>query len=204
MKIDKNNVLDYFIRNYYPTIANKIEKQQNVYGLSKIHSHRHISRCIIYSNWYCNFLGINEPKERLKLYLAIAFHDLGRQGELEDVWENQSYEMYVDFILNNLKADKKIFEKNNEMLIPLYPSKLNDIIHDVDCLDIMRSGTGRGGIMGFDKNYLNLFKEEPYLQDRLISGAWQLINFSDSEELDNVDCLKFINEKMKNEWTITI
>jgi hypothetical protein len=68
----------------------------------------------------------------------------------------------------------------------------------------MRSGTGRGGIMGFDKNYLNLFKTEPYLQDRLVSGAWQLINLSDAEELDNVDCLKNINEKLKNEWQITI
>ena len=98
----------------------------------------------------------------------------------------------------------KIFDKNNELVITKSKSILSDIIHDVDCLDIMRSGTGRGGIMGFDKNYLNLFKEQPYLQDRLISGAWQLINYTDSEENDNVDCLKFINEKIKNEWTITI
>lgn len=199
------NELDYFIKNYYPIIAEKIENQQQTYGLARIHSHRHISRCIIYGNWYCNFLAINDKKERLKLYLAIAFHDIGRQGELEDVWENQSYEIYLDYIFNTIKIDKKIVNNNKELLINKYDkSVLNDIIHDVDCLDIMRSGTGRGGIMGFDKNYLNLFKEQPYLQDRLISGAWQLINLSDSEEFDNVDCLKNINNKLKNEWQITI
>jgi hypothetical protein len=199
------NELDYFIKNYYPIIAEKIENQQQTYALARIHSHRHISRCIIYADWYCNFLAINDKKERLKLYLAIAFHDIGRQGELEDVWENQSYEIYLDYIFNTIKIDKKIVNNNKELLINKYDkSVLNDIIHDVDCLDIMRSGTGRGGIMGFDKNYLNLFKEQPYLQDRLISGAWQLINLSDSEEFDNVDCLKNINNKLKNEWQITI
>jgi hypothetical protein len=203
MKLNKNNVLNYFISNFYQPISEKIEKQQKDYGLSRIHSHRHISRCIIYSDWFCDFLAINEPKERLKLYFAIAFHDIGRLGELEDVWENQSYEIYINYIFG-VKLDKKIFDKNNELVITKSKSILSDIIHDVDCLDIMRSGTGRGGIMGFDKNYLNLFKEQPYLQDRLISGAWQLINYTDSEENDNVDCLKFINEKIKNEWTITI
>jgi hypothetical protein len=198
-------MLDYFIKNIYPKIAEKIENQQTTHGLARIHSHRHISRCIIYSDWYCNFLGIKDQKERLKVYLAIAFHDIGRQGELEDVWENQSYEIYLDYVFNVLKVDKKIVKDNKELMLNKYTkSTLNDIIHDVDCLDIMRSGTGRGGIMGFDKNYLTLFKEQPYLQDRLISGAWQLINLSDSEELDNVDCLKTINQKMKSEWQITV
>jgi hypothetical protein len=81
---------------------------------------------------------------------------------------------------------------------------LNDIVHDVDCLDIMRSGTGRGGVMGFDKNYLNLFKEQTYLQDRLISAAWKLITLSDADEFDNVNCLKTLNQKNKEEWQIVI
>ena len=198
-------MLDIFIRNYYPAIAEKIEKQQQTYGLARIHSHRHISRCIIYSDWYCNFLVIKDQKERLKLYVAIAFHDIGRQGELQDVWENLSYEIYVDYLFNVIKVDKKIVNNGKELFINKYDkSVLNDIIHDVDCLDIMRSGAGRGGIMGFDKNYLSLFKEQPYLQDRLISGAWQLINLCDSDEYDNLDCLKTINNKIKNEWQITI
>jgi len=197
-------MLDIFIRNYYPAISEKIENQQIKYGLARIHGHRHISRCVIYADWYCNFLGINDPKEKLKLYMAIGFHDIGRQGELEDVWENQSYQIYLEYI-NKLKIDKKIVNENKELIINKYAkSTLNDIIHDVDCLDIMRSGTGRGGIMGFDKNYLNLFKEQPYLQDRLVSGAWQLINLCDSDEFENVNCLKLINQKIKTEWRLTI
>jgi hypothetical protein len=198
-------MLEQFIKTYYPAIADKIEKQQNTYGLARIHSHRHISRCIIYADWYCKFLGIQDKKERLKLYIAIAFHDIGRQFELEDVWENQSYEIYVNYLFSVIKVDKKIVNNAKELFINKYEkSVLNDIIHDVDCLDIMRSGTGKGGIMGFDKNYLNLFKEQPYLQDRLISGAWQLINLSDADEFDNVNCLKIVNQKIKDEWQITI
>jgi hypothetical protein len=197
-------MLDTFIRDYYPAIAEKIETQQTTYGLARIHSHRHISRCIIYSDWYCSFLGIKDPKERFKLYIYVSFHDIGREGELEDVWENKSYEIYLDYI-KNIKVDKKIVKDNKDLIINKYAkSTLNDILHDVDCLDIMRSGTGRGGIMGFDKNYLTLFKDQVYLQDRLISGAWGLINLSDLEEYDNVDCLKIMNRKLKKEWEIMI
>ena len=198
-------MIDYFIRNYYPTIAGKIERQQQTHGLARIHSHRHISRCIIYSDWYCNFLGINDKKERLKLYIAIAFHDIGRQGELQDVWENQSYEIYVNYLFNEIKVDRNIVNNGKELFVNKYhKSVLNDIVHDVDCLDIMRSGTGRGGVMGFDKNYLNLFKEQTYLQDRLISAAWKLITLSDADEFDNVNCLKTLNQKNKEEWQIVI
>jgi hypothetical protein len=198
-------MLEKFINDYYPAIANKIEQQQLKYGLSRIHSHRHISRCIMYADWYCDFLAIKDSKERLKLYIAISFHDIGRHGELQDVWENQSYEIYVNYLFNEIKVDKKIVNNGKELFINKYnKSVLNDIVHDVDCLDIMRSGTGKGGIMGFDKNYLKLFKEQTYLQDRLISGAWKLINLSDADEFDNVNCLKIVNQKNKDEWQIAI
>jgi hypothetical protein len=198
-------MLEKFINQYYPAIAHKIEQQQIQYGLSRIHSHRHISRCIIYADWYCNFLGINDKKERLKLYIAVAFHDIGRQGELQDVWENQSYEIYVNYLFNEIKVDRNIVNNGKELFVNKYhKSVLNDIVHDVDCLDIMRSGTGRGGVMGFDKNYLNLFKEQTYLQDRLISAAWKLITLSDADEFDNVNCLKTLNQKNKEEWQIVI
>lgn len=199
------DALQYFIDNYNKDIADRIERQQNQFGLSRIHSHRHISRCIIYSDWYCDMLAINDFKERLKLYFAIAFHDIGRMGELEDLWENQSYEIYVDYILNVINMDKQIVNSNNELIIPKYEkSLLNDIIHDVDCLDIMRSGTGRGGIMGFHKKYLHLFQDKTYAQDVIISTAWQFINYTDGIENDNVDCLGYIYQKNKTEWKIGI
>jgi hypothetical protein len=194
-------MLEQFIKTYYPAIADKIEMQQNTYGLARIHSHRHISRCIIYSDWYCKFLGIQDKKERLKLYIAIAFHDIGRQFELEDVWQDQSYEIYVNYLFNVIKVDKKIVNNAKELFINKYEkSVLNDIIHDVDCLDIMRSGTGRGGIMGFDKNYLILFRENTFMQDKMISNAWNLINLTDGSDFENTDCLKKIFDLKFNEW----
>ena len=199
-------MLDQFIETYYSEIAQKIEQQQITYGLARIHSHRHIARCIIYSDWYCNLMNIEKDSvERMRLYFAIAFHDIGRQFELEDVWEDQSYEIYVNYLFNEIKVDKKIVNNAKELFINKYEkSVLNDIIHDVDCLDIMRSGTGRGGIMGFDRNYLNLFKEQLHLQGLLISSAWKLICLTDDIENDNVDCLVTIHNNNKNEWKILI
>ena len=184
-------MLQKFIEQYYPAISDRIEQQQITYGLARIHSHRHISRCIIYSDWYADLLNIGKDSiERMQLYFAIGFHDIGRQGELEDVWESISVQIYNDYLKSN-NIDK--YNVNNNTI-------LLDIIHDVDCLDIMRSGTGRGGIMGFDKKYLNLFKENVFLQDKIISNAWQLINNSDSIEYDTKECLKSIHELNLNKW----
>ena len=49
----------------------------------------------------------------------------------------------------------------------------------------MRSGTGRGGIMGFDKNYLILFRENTFMQDKMIQNAWNLINLTDGDYFEN-------------------
>ena len=78
-------MLEKFIEQYYPAISDRIEQQQITYGLARIHSHRHISRCIIYSDWYADLLNIGKDSiERMQLYFAIGFHDIGRQGELEE------------------------------------------------------------------------------------------------------------------------
>jgi hypothetical protein len=195
--------LQHFIYYYYDDIAKKIEQQQVDYGLARIHSHRHISRCIIYSDWFCDILNIPKDSiERLKLYLAISLHDIGREGELEDVWESKSKYIYKEYVSNIV--DKN--DVNKEGLLIDYENDkiLSDIIHDVDCLDIMRYGTGRGGIMGFDKKYLRLMKDNPYLQDTFISTAWQLINYTDDINFDNIKCLKDIYLKNTCEWKIGI
>ena len=95
-------MLELFINEYYPAIADKIETQQNKYGLARIHSHRHISRCIIFADWYADLLDIpKEDEKRMQLYFAIGFHDIGRQGELEDVWESISVQIYNDYLKSN-------------------------------------------------------------------------------------------------------
>lgn len=192
-------MLQYFIEHYYSDISEKIEQQQITYGLARIHSHRHISRCIIYADWYANLLGISECSvDRLKLFFAIAFHDIGREGELEDVWESKSRQICNDY-LKTLIIDKSVVN-NSEDLIIYNNIILSHILHDVDCLDIMRSGAGRGGIMGFDRNYLILFRENTFMQEKMISNAWNLISLTDGDSFENKDCLKRIFELKLNEW----
>jgi hypothetical protein len=183
-------MLNQFLELHYPYISEKIEWQQNQYGLARIHSHRHISRCIIYSDWYADLMNIGkEDIQRMQLYLAIGFHDIGREGELEDVWESKSKDIYMGY-LKDMNIDN--YAVNSKLL--------QEIIHDVDCLDIMRSGAGRGGIFGFDRNYLYLLKEQPTLQEKMIGNAWNLINLTDSLYFENKDCLKMICDLKFNEW----
>jgi hypothetical protein len=70
----------------------------------------------MYANWYCNYFKKQNTKDQIKLYFAIAFHDIVRQGELEDVWEHQSYETNCAY-LNNIKIDKKIVKASKELII---------------------------------------------------------------------------------------
>jgi hypothetical protein len=74
------------------------------------------------------------------------------------------------------------------------------IVYDTDCYDIMRSGTGRGGLYGFDKRYLKCFKEDVFMQDKIINFAWKLISLTDNLEYENVNSLNNIFHKTSNEW----
>jgi len=186
-------MLGNFIEQKYPEIANLIEQQQINYGLHRIHGQCHIARCIIIAEYLLNISVIPKDSiERLQVYYAISFHDLGRQGECEDVWQMESYEICKNYLLSK-KYDNEFV--NNTANLMLKKNELNEsifskIVYDTDCYDIMRSGTGRGGLYGFDKRYLKCFKNEPTIQDKIINFAWNLIQQTDNHEYENVNGLK--------------
>jgi hypothetical protein len=196
-------MLENFIEQNYPEIANLIEQQQIKYGLHRIHGQSHIARCIIIAEYLLNISVIpKDTIERLQVYYAISFHDLGRQGECEDVWQMESYEMCKNYLLSK-KYDNDFV--NNTANLMFKKNELNEnifskIVYDTDCYDIMRSGTGRGGLYGFDKRYLKCFKEDVFMQDKIINFAWKLISLTDNLEYENVNSLNNIFHKTSNEW----
>jgi hypothetical protein len=183
-----------FNQNYFKDVAHRIEKQQIDYGLARIHSHRHISRCLIYASWIIEKLNlINDLHDNLDLLFAISYHDIGRVQEGVD---NTNYQasLIAESELIKLNIDNKTIESVKHLI--QNKDNSNDysikrmILHDVDCYDIMRPSTGRGGVIGFDKNYLCLFKNNIQIQSELTSKCFELISITENEDFENINCLR--------------
>ena len=99
-------------------------------------------------------------------------------------YDNEFVNNTADLMLKKNGLNENIFSK---------------IVYDTDCYDIMRSGTGRGGLYAFDKRYLKCFKEDIFMQDKIINFAWKLISSTDNAEYENVNALKNMFNKMKKE-----
>ena len=196
------NALEHFIENEYQNIAELIEQQQITYRLHRIHGQAHISRCIIIAENLLNLLISDiDNLKKLQVYYAISFHDLGRQGECEDVWQQESYDLCVNYL--SKKYDNEFVNDTANLMLKkneLNESIYSQIVYDTDCYDIMRSGTGSGGLYGFDKKYLKCFRGNDFMQDKLIQFAWKLINSTDNNEYENIHSLKKMYELNFNEW----
>jgi len=177
----KSAVFLDFSKTIYPELSELIENQQINYGLARIHGQRHIARCLIYADFYVQQFQLSDD-EALKVYFAICFHDLGREAEGEDYWTGRSGELAHTWLYNNgyvkyaNDVAQYILQKDNSN----YDVAGKNILHDVDCLDIMRPSTGRGGIIGFQSSYLIYFKNN-YIQSTVIEKAWNLINLTESK-----------------------
>lgn len=90
-----------------------------------------------------NGTGIGQPPGLVAL--AGGFHDTGRQDEGGDYWDKESADNMRAFMLKNKFDDSVIYEalagKNSQQ----NPSIVKNVIHDADCLDIMRLHPLNGG-----------------------------------------------------------
>jgi hypothetical protein len=196
-------MLEEYIDSYYSEIAQMIEEQQIKFGLHRIHGQGHIARSIIIAK---HLLDLHfEPKDsinRLQVYLAISFHDIGRQGEGEDAWETASYDICKKYLIDKnfdnefVNNTANLMVKKNELNENIY----SKIVYDTDCYEIMRSSTGRGGLYGFDKKYLKCFKDDEIKQQEMINLAWKIISLTDNSEYENLNALNNMFKKMKNGW----
>lgn len=197
-------MLNEFNQIYFKEISYRIEKQQIEFDLARIHSHRHISRCLVYSEWILKRLQHElDYENNLDLLFAISFHDIGR---IQEGIDNTNYQasLIAQEEMIKMNVDERIIESTKKLIKEKDNSDNYDIkrmiLHDVDCFDIMRPSTGRGGIIGFNKDFLCLFKSnQNNYQNELISKCFNLINITENELFENVDCLKNILKSNLNE-----
>jgi hypothetical protein len=197
-------MLSKFEETYYtPTISGIIENQQIQYSLARIHSHRHIARCLIYAEKYLQEC-LPSKHQNYDVYFAISFHDIGRVMELEDHSSVGSIEIAIK-CMTELKLSEDLINDTCRLIQNKDKSYRNDIyemiVHDVDCLDIMRPSTGRGGIIGFDRNYLQLFSNNPSKQQEYIEFANTLIFLTENILYESKNALRLMVENMKDIWS---
>jgi hypothetical protein len=196
-------MLKQFEKLYYtPTISGLIENQQVQYSLARIHSHRHIARCLIYAEKYLQEF-LPSKHQNYDVYFAISFHDIGRVMELEDHSSVGSIEIAIKS-MTELKLSEDLINDTCRLIQNKDKSYRNDIyemiVHDVDCLDIMRPSTGRGGIGGFDRSYLKLFRNFTGKQEAFISSAWKLISLTEDYSYENNNCLNLMINNIDSIW----
>lgn len=174
-----------FIQEFTKNILPIYEKHENTFDFYGIHSGRHISRSLIFSEFMSCFYKyeLNKDVDFNAIRYAVAFHDSGRQRNGIDLWEKDSEKACLLYL----------YKKNHSLEYSEYVASLinknkssdinKNIIYDADVLEIMRPLTGRGGRNGFNPNYLLFMKDnEKYIKTRneLIEDAWKLIEYTEN------------------------
>lgn len=175
----------FFFRNeIYPIYIN----HENTFDADKIHGVLHIARSII-AGHILAMRCQNEHGKGIDIFsilVAIAFHDSGRQGNGVDVWEHDSYMNCLKYLSTGnkgvfLRGSMDSFDAQDKthyaasLIFKKAPSE-NDYtymcVHDADVLEIMRPCCGHGGIQGFRRKELLLYKHFNKVDMELIIKEW--------------------------------
>jgi hypothetical protein len=190
-----------FKEKYYKPIMKLIEAQRLAYPETGIHGYSHIGRCIVLTHVLSRLHKLSYNSE-LKCLIAIGLHDVAREDDGEDLWEQESANIANDFCLkfgfskefaddvSGLITDKTDYRD--------LPNKKFIVCHDADCLDIIRVF----GIDGFREFNFVSFKNDYELRSNLIQDTCQLIDdtYLDEYEFDNIDCLYLMEHRVKSAW----
>ena len=85
-------------------------------------------------------LALNDSDKKL-LQITALFHDSGREGDGEDIWEEESSIKCYEYLTKEHSVDDSRAQLFADVILNKDTDKrdiLTDILHDADCLDIMR------------------------------------------------------------------
>lgn len=162
-----------------PELENEIfkhyEKHERTFDKGSIHGRMHAGRAVV----FCEIMGRYLHLQGNSIDFALArrttgLHDAGRENNGEDIWEKQSAQLLFEHLKLHGMEEKDALEKS-KVIIKKEASKItleSVIFQSADCIDIMRSCTGRGGRLGFNKNFLSfLIESSPDSEDDKFRNA---------------------------------
>lgn len=160
-------------------------EHERTFDYHSIHGRMHICRCLLFAEFMCrHYYEYTRLTPRVAwIRYAVAFHDSGRQGNGFDIWENDSAERCVQYLLGR-DVPRDVAETIGG-LIPKDGGRWElekRVVHDADVLDIMRPCCGHGGRMGFREQALRFLgrrddahARDPGTRSTLVEDAWILI-----------------------------
>ena len=178
-----------------------IQEQRRAFPNTKLHGFSHIARCIILTKSLSEAHKL-PMEDELRCYIAIAFHDVAREDDGEDVWEHESGGMAMEFC--EQKGLSKEFQKSvydlitKKTYVSNLPTPMLVVCHDADCLDIIRVF----GLEGFVKKHFASFCGDNPLRADYILDASVLIDLTEDSEFDfdNKDSLITMENFMRGDW----
>ena len=131
--------LVHFLKIFEKDVAPFYKKHEETFDLESFHGRFHILRCLFLVDTLDKFYILNGLKYDIeKAYYAVLFHDIAREGNGYDQWEEDSTEICFDY----LKKDGYTIEEATQisrLILKESPFTLEgQILYDVDVLDYNR------------------------------------------------------------------
>lgn len=131
--------LELFLQIFENDVAPFYEKHEQTFDLESFHGRFHILRCLFLVDKLDHFylsLGLTYDIDRT--YYAVLFHDIARQGNGWDEWEEDSAERCYSYLLSVGKSEEEA-RSISQLILKETPFTLEgQMLYDVDVLDYNR------------------------------------------------------------------
>lgn len=175
--------LELFLQIFENDVAPFYEKHEQTFDLESFHGRFHILRCLFLVDKLDHFylsLGLTYDIDRA--YYAVLFHDIARQGNGWDEWEEDSAERCYTYLFSKGKSEEEA-RSISQLILKEKPFTLEgQILYDVDVLDYNRFFALPFQCNFFDEKRLIVGSErdcsgiiEPGFRKHLIYVAQQLV-----------------------------
>jgi hypothetical protein len=119
--------------------------------------------------------------DRLGVAMAAAFHDVARQDEGEDLWDEESAEVFASW-MTSLGVPPIRIEVLRHAVASKNPGSEDDflsdeqrVVHDADCLDILRVLRHRNEFRRSELCFYGLDGLDPVVRERLVEEAADIV-----------------------------
>jgi hypothetical protein len=131
--------LDYFLKVFENDISPFYEKHEQTFDLESFHGRFHILRCLFLvdklDRFYTSF-GLQYDVD--KAYYSVLFHDIAREGNGIDEWEEQSATRCYAYLISIGKSEEDALAISRLILKEKPFTLEGQILYDVDVLDYNR------------------------------------------------------------------
>ncbi len=185
VRVELSNKSDDWYKNH----VNKVHKQ-----LTPSRSHHGTMHCVRVALWtqllskVYEKLGREKTKNPILLATAGAFHDVAREEEGRDYWDTESSEA-LEKLFSHIKMSEQGQEytqaiKEKDPKNGKFSSDIQRIVHDADCLDIIRVV----GTSNFTKKHLCFYNFDPKQKsfcDQLVNEIGNFITMTEMFDVRN-------------------